>query len=148
METMRAPATTPLPAGLAGRLTRHAERGRSHRVKFMLIHYIDQSLLRFDADGREIEDPEETRIRDAWDKEMTERGILVGGGILDRPGATTTLRVRDGEVLVTDGPFAETKEQIAGYAVLECSDLAEAIEISARHPTGAYGTFELRRYLY
>ena len=116
-------------------------------MKFMMIHYIDESVLRFDESGEEIEDPEETRIREAWDKEMRERGIHVGGGVLDRPRATTTLRVRDGKVLVTDGPFAETKEQIAGYAVLECADLDEAIEVASRHPTGAYGTFELRPYV-
>jgi hypothetical protein len=118
-----------------------------HPVKFMMIHYIDESILPFDENGEEIEDPEETRIREAWDKEMRERGILVGGGVLDRPQATTTLRVRGGELLVTDGPFAETKEQIAGYAVLECADLDEAVEVSSRHPTANYGTFELRPYL-
>ncbi len=116
-------------------------------VKFMLIHYIDESVLQFDADGEEIEDPEETRSREAWDKEMRQRGIHVGGGVLDRPRKATTLRVRDGKVLVTDGPFAETKEQIAGYIVLECTDLDEAIEVSSRHPTATYGTFELRPYL-
>jgi hypothetical protein len=116
-------------------------------VKFMLIHYIDESALRFDESGEEIEDPEETRIREAWDKEMEERGIFVGGGVLDRPATTTTLRVRGGEVLVSDGPFAETKEQIAGYTVLECTDLDQAIEVSSRHPTAAYGTFELRPYV-
>jgi hypothetical protein len=120
---------------------------REATVKFMMIHYIDQSVLQFDEKGEEIEDLEETRIREAWDKEMTERGILVGGGVLDRPQTTKTLRVRGGEVLVTDGPFAETKEQIAGYAILECADLDEAIEVSSRHPTGSYGTFELRPYL-
>ena len=111
-------------------------------MRFMLIHYIDEFILNADED----EDPAETATREAWDKEMTERGILVGGGVLRPPRHTTTLRVRDGEVLLTDGPFAETKEQIAGYAVLECADLAEAIEVSARHPTVAYGTFELRPY--
>ena len=116
-------------------------------MKFMLIHYIDESVLQFDENGEEIEDPEETRIREAWDNEMKERGIHVGGGVLDRPRTTTTLRVRGGEVLVTDGPFAETKEQIAGYIMLECADLDEAIEVSSRHPTAAYGTFELRPYL-
>jgi hypothetical protein len=116
-------------------------------VKYMMIHYIDQSVLRFDENGEEIEDLEETRIREAWDNEMKERGILVGGGALDRPQMTKTLRVRGGEILVTDGPFTETKEQIAGYAVLECADLDEAIEVSSRHPTGRYGTFELRPYL-
>jgi hypothetical protein len=116
-------------------------------VKFMMIHYIDESVLPLDENGEEIEDPEETRVREAWDKEMKERGIHVGGGVLDRPQATTTLRVRGGELVVTDGPFAETKEQIAGYAVLECADLDEAIEVSSRHPTAAYGTFELRPYV-
>lgn len=116
-------------------------------MRFMMIHYIDESVLDRDENGDEIEDLEETRVREAWDKEMAERGILVGGGVLARPGKTTTLRVRNRKVLITDGPFAETKEQIAGYAVLECADLAEAIEVSSRHPTGAYGTFELRPYV-
>jgi hypothetical protein len=116
-------------------------------MRFMMIHYIDQSVLQFDENGEEIEDLEETRIREAWDKEMIERGILVGGGVLDRPHTTKTLRVRGGEVLMTDGPFTETKEQIAGYAILECADVEEALEVSSRHPTGRYGTFELRPYL-
>jgi hypothetical protein len=140
------------PAGAADTVTGRARASvlgsgcRRHQVKFMLIHYIAESDL-FDEHGQEIEDPEDLRLMVAWDTEMTERGILVGGGVLDRPGTTTMLRVRGGEVLVTDGPFAETKEQIAGYSVLECADLAEAIEVSARHPTAAFGTFELRPYL-
>jgi hypothetical protein len=51
-------------------------------------------------------------------------------------------------VLVSDGPFAETKEQIAGYTVLECADMEEAIEVAARHPTATFGAFELRPYQY
>jgi hypothetical protein len=54
--------------------------------------------------------------------------------------------VRDGEVLVTDGPFAETKEQVAGLNVLTCPSRAEAIEIAVRHPTARTGTFELRPF--
>jgi hypothetical protein len=112
-------------------------------MRFMLIHYIDDLVLNAD----EAEDPAETREREAWDKEMDERGILVGGGVLRPPRKTTTLRVRDGEVLLVDGPFAETKEQIAGYSVLECTDLDQAIEVASRHPTARFGTFELRPYL-
>ena len=129
-------------------------------MRFMMIHYLDESILTSDQNGEETKDQEDARIREArdreleawdreleaWDKEMKERGILVGGGVLDLPGKTTTLRVRDGKVLVTDGPFAETKEQIAGYSVLECADQAEAIEVASRHPTGRFGTFELRPY--
>lgn len=111
-------------------------------MRYMLIHYIDDAVL----NAEEAEDPAETGEREAWDKEMIDRGILVGGGVLRPPRETTTVRVRKGEVLVVDGPFAETKEQIAGYSILECADLAEAIEVSSRHPTVRYGTFELRPY--
>ncbi len=114
-------------------------------MKFMMIHYLDQSLT-WSENGVEGEDPEETRDRDAWDEEMAARGILAGGGVLRGPSEAKTLKVRNGEVLLTDGPFAETKEQIAGYTVLECADMDEAIEIAARHPTGRFGTFELRPY--
>jgi hypothetical protein len=116
-------------------------------VKFLMIHYLDQSLV-WSENGVEGEDPEETRVRDAWDEEMAARGILVGGGVLKAAGEAKTVKVRNGEVLLTDGPFAETKEQIAGYTVLECADMDEAIEIAARHPTGRFGTFELRPYAF
>ncbi len=107
-------------------------------MRFMLIHYLDETTLRWtDAEDRVLEE---------WDAEMVDRGILVGGGRLRPPAETTTLQVRGGELVKTDGPFAETKEQIAGYSVLECTDLAQAVEVSARHPTAALGTFELRLY--
>ena len=115
-------------------------------MRYLLIHYIDEVLL-WDADGQEIEDQAGMQALEAWDDEMKKRGILVGGGALQPVRETTTLRVRDGELLVTDGPFAETKEQIAGYSVLECASLDEAIEVSSRHPTAKFGTFELRPYL-
>jgi hypothetical protein len=116
-------------------------------VKFMMIHYLDQSLV-WSENGLEGEDPEETRVRDAWDEEMAARGILLGGGVLRGASEAKTLKVRNGEVLLTDGPFAETKEQIAGYTVLECADMEEAIEVAARHPTATFGAFELRPYQY
>ena len=111
-----------------------------------MIHYIDESIMvNWDAGQDDAAwGQQEDEALTAWDAEMISRGILVGGGLL-RPGnQTTTLQVRDGELLVTDGPFAETKEQIAGYAVLECASLDEAIEVSSRHPTAKIGTFELR----
>jgi len=58
--------------------------------------------------------------------------------------AATSVRVRDGEVVIVDGPFAETKEQIVGVLVIECSDLDEAIEAAASIPTAQYGTVEIR----
>jgi hypothetical protein len=116
-------------------------------MKYMLIHYIDEAYLNGDAEGAVDLDPAFDREIEAWDEEMETRGILVGGGVLKAPRTTTTLRVRDGELLITDGPFAEVKEQIAGYSVLECTDLDEAIEVASRHPTARFGTFELRPYL-
>ncbi len=108
-------------------------------MKFNLTHYIDEALELSPEDDAAFE-----VAINAWDTEMLDRGVLVGGSRLRPVSEATTLRVRDGEVLVSDGPFAETKEQIAGYSVLECADMAEAIEVASAHPTAKIGTFELR----
>lgn len=113
-------------------------------MRYLMIHYIDESILTWNEHGHEISDPAEERALKAWDAEMIARGILVGGAVLGPVRDTTTIRMRGGELLVSDGPFAETKEQIAGYAVLECESLDQAIEVSSRHPTAQIGTFELR----
>jgi hypothetical protein len=64
-----------------------------------------------------------------------------------RPTADAiTVRTREGEVLISDGPFAETKEQIAGYDIIECADLREAIEVAGAHPTTRHGTIEIRPF--
>ena len=115
-------------------------------MRYLLIHYIDESIMSWDEHGEEIEDPQEMRALRAWDDEMTARGILVGGGALRPVRQTTKLQVRGGEVLVSDGPYAETKEQVAGFSVLECASLEEAIEVTSRHPTAKIGTFELRPF--
>ena len=81
---------------------------------------------------------------EGWSEEMLARGVLYGGDGLRPPGDATTLRVREGELLLSDGPFAETKEQIGGYCLLRCTDLAEAVEVASKHPAAKYGTIELR----
>jgi hypothetical protein len=83
---------------------------------------------------------------EAWADEMDKRGVRLQGHALRPVSDATTVQVRGGEVLTTDGPFAETKEQIAGFDLLECADLDEAIEVAARHPTAKIGTFELRPF--
>jgi hypothetical protein len=113
-------------------------------VQCLMIHYIDESILTWNEHGHEVTDPEESQALDAWDAEMIARGILVGGAVLRPVQDTTTVRKRGGELLVSDGPYAETKEQIAGYAVVECQSLDQAIEVSSRHPTAKIGTFELQ----
>jgi hypothetical protein len=77
-------------------------------------------------------------------KEMTDRGVLLGGSPLSPLQAATAVRVRDGKTITTDGPFAETKEALAGFFVVDCADLDEAIEIAAKVPTAGMGTVEVR----
>ena len=87
--------------------------------------------------------PEEDNIGE-WVDEVTARGVSVFGARLRPVEDATTVRVRGGEVLVTDGPFTESKEWIAGFDVLECRDLDEAIEVASRHPMARFGRIELR----
>lgn len=83
---------------------------------------------------------------EAWVEEMDARGVRLAGDRLRPPSDATTVRVRSGEVLVTDGPFAETKEQIAGYDLLECADLEEAIEVASKHPVARIGSLDVRPF--
>ena len=69
-----------------------------------------------------------------WAEEMERRGVRLLGRELDLPETAATVRVRDGHTLVTDGPFAETKEFMAGFDLLECASLDEAIEVTAKCP--------------
>ena len=78
-----------------------------------------------------------------WGEDLERRGKIHGGGGLRPPSEATTIRVRDGEVLLTDGPFTEAKEQIGGFVVIECDDLDEALEIAAKHPAATYGSIEV-----
>ena len=78
--------------------------------------------------------------------EMEGRRTRETGSRLQPVADATTVRVRDGEVLIADGPFAETKEQIGGFDILECADLDEAIELASKHPVAKFGTLELRPF--
>ena len=87
--------------------------------------------------------PEEDNIGD-WVDEMERRKVRVFGSRLRNVKEATTVRRRQGKVLVTDGPFAETREWIAGFDLLECAGLDEAIEIAAKHPMARFGRLESR----
>jgi hypothetical protein len=80
----------------------------------------------------------------AFGEEMTKRGVLKDGARLRPTTDATTVQVRDGDVLTSDGPFAETKEQIGGYYLVDCKDLDEALEVAAKVPTARTGTIEVR----
>jgi len=81
-----------------------------------------------------------------WVEEMERRGVRLLGRELDLPETAATVRVRDGETLVSDGPFAETKEFTAGFDVLECADLDEVIEVTAKHPSSWFDMIEIRPF--
>ena len=80
----------------------------------------------------------------AFTKDIVDRGIYQSGEALQPTATATTVRVRDGETLTTDGPFAETKEQLGGFYLVEAKDLDEAIEIAARIPDVRRGSIEVR----
>jgi len=107
-------------------------------MKYMLIHAIDPAAEQT-AEG--------VPAFESWLAEMLARGVTLHGDRLRSVDDATTVQVRDRDVLVSDGPFAETKEQIAGYDVIDCADLDEAIEIASKHPTAWIGTIEVRPIL-
>jgi hypothetical protein len=80
----------------------------------------------------------------AFGSELRESGHMVGGEALHPIGSATTVRVRNGKLSVTDGPFAETKEQLAGFYLIEARDLNEAIQVAAKIPPARTGSVEVR----
>ena len=103
-------------------------------MKYLMIVCIDPATKAPDSE------PADTN---AWVAEMDGRGVRLEGRPLD-PGAATTVRVRAGDVLISDGPFAETKEQVGGFCLIECASMDEAVEVAAQHPAASYGTIEVR----
>ena len=81
---------------------------------------------------------------DEFTRDIRSRGILLAGEALHPTAAATTVRVRDGRTLATDGPFAETKEALGGFYMVEAADLDEAIALAARIPGAVYGCVEVR----
>ncbi|KXO93703.1 Uncharacterized protein conserved in bacteria (plasmid) [Tsukamurella tyrosinosolvens] len=80
----------------------------------------------------------------AYDEDLRRRGAMLGGARLRPVADATTVRVRGGETLVSDGPFAETKDVVGGIDIIECADLDEALAIAANHPYAARGCVEVR----
>ena len=89
--------------------------------------------------------PEEDNLED-WVNEMDRRKVRILGNRLQGIEHATTVRRRNGKVLVTDGPFAETKEWIGGFDLLECTNLDEAVEVAAKHPMARFGRIEIRPF--
>ena len=106
-------------------------------------------LLIHDEEGVWENMPEEQRHEIygqymTYTNELRESGALVGANQLQPTATATTVRVRDGEQVVTDGPFAETKEQLGGYYLIEVESVDEAIEWAAKIPSAQLGSIEVR----
>jgi hypothetical protein len=109
------------------------------------VQYIALIWTRFDTEA-DI-DPVERERYDAFTDEAAGAGVLRGGAALHPGAAATTIRLRNDEVLFTDGPFVESKEQLSGYFLFECADLDEALAWAARIPGAAHGAVEVRPLL-
>lgn len=109
-------------------------------MKYLLLMYADEL--------KAPQTPEEYQVAaQAWQtygREVEAAGILVSNSGLSPVASATTVRVRDGKSLITDGPFAETHEQLGGYFLLDCQDLDEAIRWGEKIPTAQYGSIEVR----
>jgi len=110
-------------------------------MKYVLAIYADESRM------KEWSESEVAAEIDAYwrlDAAAQEAGVLVDSQPLADSGSTATVKVRDGNAVVTDGPFAESKEQLGGFYLLDCSSREEAVEWAARIPGAAHGHVEVR----
>ncbi len=110
-------------------------------MQYVLLIYVSE-----DVTNTLPEDERAAYFQDygAFEGQVHQRGIKTGGQPLQPISSATTVRVRDGEAMITDGPFAETKEQLAGFYVLECENLDEAIALAKQMPDAKYGAIEVR----
>jgi hypothetical protein len=115
----------------------HHERGGA--MKYMLLTYRDPSVQL---------DPEQRAAVPAaiaaWCEEMGARGVRLGGHVLAPPAESRTIRVRAGETTVADGPVSADGVHIAGFNILECAGLDEALEVASKNPGASFGILELR----
>ena len=98
----------------------------------------------FDRREDEVEETAYTGAWQAWHKALIEAGVFVGGSPLERSDTGTTVRLKDSKRLVQDGPYADTKEQLGGFTILELPSLDAALEWAARCPAASYGAVEVR----
>ncbi len=113
-------------------------------MRYMLLIYHNEQLKEA-IPAEEMAKAESSAI--SYIEEATRQGVFEAADPLAPTSTATTLRIQDGKTMITDGPFAETKEQLAGYFILDCKDLDEALEWAAKFPmvcTGGSGSVEVR----
>jgi len=111
-------------------------------MKFLMLVCVDQDEAETGAETEPA--PDDGTF--PWLEDVMSRGIRLDGDRLRPPSEAKTVLVRDGEILISDGPFAETKEVICGYDVLECATLEEAVRVAAAHPVARFGKIEVRPF--
>jgi hypothetical protein len=109
-------------------------------MRYLLLIYTEEPT----QPPSEDEAAREMAAYAAYTQELNDRGVNRGGEALQQTTSATTVRVRNGETVVTDGPFAETKEALGGFYLLDCRDLDEAIELAAKLPAAKRGSVEVR----
>ncbi|MGH9667318.1 MAG: YciI family protein [Bryobacteraceae bacterium] len=107
-------------------------------MQYMLLIYLDEQAL------SETEREDCYRASTQFANQLNASGQYLGAAPLHPTSTATSVRIRDGKPLVTDGPFAETREQLGGFFLVDAKDLDEAIGIAARIPAGRWGTVEIR----
>jgi hypothetical protein len=118
-----------------------AARPKGAGMRYALLIYGDEQA------GASMTEAEQAAVVQAYNdytKDIVDRGLMHSGEALQPTGTATTVRVRNDETLTTDGPFAETKEQLGGYYIVDCKDLDEAIATAARIPGARNGSIEVR----
>jgi|SRR5579883_1036241 hypothetical protein len=110
-------------------------------MRYLLLIYVDEAVYEKQSPEDQAREYQEYN---AFGQLAGERGLEPLGEALQPVATATTVRVRDGKILTTDGPFAETKEQLGGFYMLKCKDLDEAIEMAAKIPGARQGSIEIR----
>jgi hypothetical protein len=111
-------------------------------MKYLMLICWDAQRMDAQTEPQATDTPEEESF--PWLDDVQARGIWVTGDQLAPPRRARSVRVREGKPIVTDGPFAETKEAVGGFDIIECGSLEEAIEVAAGHPAAQIGTIEVR----
>jgi len=113
-------------------------------MKYMLLVCWDAERMEAQVEPDPNDTPDEESF--PWLDDVEARGIRITGDQLAPPRRAGSVRVRDGKTIVTDGPFATTKEAVGGFDIIGCGSLEEAVEIAAGHPVAQSGTIEVRPF--
>ena len=110
-------------------------------MKFLCVVFVDEKKMRAlsKSEGQSLDD-----ASIAHDQTLRKSGQLLAAQALEPVRSAATVKVRKGKVMITDGPFAETKEQVGGFLLIEAKDRDEAIQLASRVPVASYGTIEVR----